>query len=156
MLCSASNEEVLMVFERWAQQIIEKELNRTVIIHDDGSEPSMYDPRIGAVDAPDVAIECVGAVDPIRTEAWNVGLATGPLYLAVKGDWTVTIARDARVRAIRQRIESILRRLEERDVRNVRVDCLLDRHDNRLFQELESLGVRYTSCFRMPGTGRVI
>jgi hypothetical protein len=54
--------------EPWAQQIIEKELNRPVVVHDDGSQASMYDLRIGAVEAPEVAIECVGAVDPDRTE----------------------------------------------------------------------------------------
>jgi hypothetical protein len=32
-------------------------------VHDDGSQTSMYDLRIGAVEAPDVAIECVGAVN---------------------------------------------------------------------------------------------
>ena len=57
-----------MTVERWAQQIIQKELNRPVVIHDDGSQPSMYDLRIGAVEAPDVAIECVGAVDSVFTE----------------------------------------------------------------------------------------
>jgi len=49
--------------ERWAQQIIEKELSCPVVVHDDGSQPSMYDLRIGVVEAPDVAIECVGAVE---------------------------------------------------------------------------------------------
>jgi hypothetical protein len=141
--------------EQWAQQIIEKELNCPVVVHDDGSQPSMYDLRIGAVEAPDVAIECVGAVDSVFTETWNVGPGKGPLRLAVKGDWTIGIAWDAHVRTIRQRIEPILRNLEERDVRDVRVSHLLKRHDSRLLQELESLNIRYASCFRMPGTGRV-
>jgi hypothetical protein len=48
-----------------------------------------------------------------------------------------------------------LRYLEERDVRNVRVGHLFKRCDSRLLQELESLGIRHASCFRMPGTGRV-
>ena len=41
-----------MTVERWAQQIIEKELDCPVVVHDDGSQPSMYDLRIGAVEAP--------------------------------------------------------------------------------------------------------
>lgn len=57
-----------MTVERWAQQIIEMELNRPVVVHDDGSQPSMYDLCIGATEAPDVAIECVGAVDAVGTE----------------------------------------------------------------------------------------
>ncbi len=144
-----------MTVEQWAQQIIEKELNCPVVIHDDGSQPSMYDLRIGVVEAPDVAIECVGAVDSVRTETWNVGPGRGPLRLTVKGDWIINIAPEANIRRIRQHIEPILRNLEERDVRNVRVGHLLNRHDSQLLQELDSLGIRHASCFRMPGTGRV-
>ena len=144
-----------VAFERWAQQIIEKELNRPVVIHDDGSQPSMYDLRIGDVEAPEVAIECVGAVDSVFTETWNVGPGRGSFSLAVKGDWRIGIAREAHIRAIRQRIEPILQDLEERDVSEVRVGHLLNRHDSRLLRELESLDIRYIRCFRMPGTGRV-
>ncbi len=72
-----------MTVEQWAQQIIEKELNCPVVIHDDGSQPGMYDLRIGSAEAPDVAIECVGAVDSVFTETWNVGPGRGPLRLAV-------------------------------------------------------------------------
>jgi len=141
--------------ERWAQQIIEKELDCPVVVHGDGSQPSMYDLRIGAVEAPDVAIECVGAVDSVRAETWNVGPGRGPLRLTVKGDWMINIAREAHIRTIRQHIESILRDLEERDVRRVSVGHLFKRHDYRLLQELESFGIRHASCFRMPGTGQV-
>jgi hypothetical protein len=154
-MCSAKYWGDAVAFERWAQRIIEKELNRPVVIHDDGSQPSMYDLRIGAVEAPDVAIECVGAVDSVRTETWNVGPGRGSRRLTVKGDWIIGIAREAHIRTIRQRIEPILRNLEERDVQQVRVGHLLKGHDSRLLQELESLGIRHASCFSMPGSGRV-
>ena len=141
--------------ERWAQQIIEKELNCPVVVHDDGSQPSMYDLRIGAVEAPDVAIECVGAVDSVRTETWNVGPGRGHLCLRVKGDWIIGIAPEARIRTIRRQIESILRDLEERDVHRVGVGHLLKRHDDLLLQNLESLDIRHAYCFSMPGRGHV-
>ena len=144
-----------MTVERWAQQIIGKELNCPVVVHDDGSQPSMYDLRIGAVNAPDVAIECVGAVDPVSTETWNVGPGKGSLRLKLKGDWRIHIARNARVRAIRKRIEPILRNLEERGVGRVSVGHLLKVNDIQLLQELESLGIRTASCIRMPGTGQL-
>lgn len=144
-----------MTVEQWAQQVIENELNCPVVVHDDGTQPSMYDLRIGVVEAPDVAIECVGAVDSVRAETWNVGPGRGPLRRAVKGDWIINIAREAHIRTIRQRIEPILRDLEERDVRRVSVGHLFRRHDYRLLQELESLGIRHASCFRMPGAGLV-
>lgn len=144
-----------MTVERWAQQILERELDCPVVVHDDGSQPSMYDLRIGAAEAPDFAIECVGAVDSVRTETWNVGPGTGPLHLTVEGDWIITIARRTRIRTLRQRIEPILRGLEKRDVLRVGVGHPVKRHDYRLLQELESLGIRHASCFRMPGTGLV-
>ena len=144
-----------MSAERWAQQMIEKELDRPVVVHDDGSQPSMYDLRIGAARAPDVAMECVRAVDSVGTETWNVGPREGPLRLTVKGDWMITIARDAHIHTIRQRIEPILRDLEERDVLRVSEGILYKRHDYRLLEELESLGIQYASCFSMPGTGQV-
>jgi hypothetical protein len=110
-MCSATYQGDAVTAERWAQLIIEKELNRRVVLHDDGSQPSMYDLRIGSVEAPDVAIECVRAVDSVGTETWTVGPAKGPLRLAVKGDWMITIARDARIRRLQERLGPILRDL---------------------------------------------
>jgi hypothetical protein len=141
--------------ERWAQQIVENELNCQVVVHDDNSQPSMYDLRIGAVEAPEVAIECVGAVDSVSTETWNVGPGKGPLHLRMKGDWRIHIARNARKGRIEQRIEPILQNLEERDVRRVSVGHLLKGHDSGHLEELESLGIRHASCIRMPGTGQL-
>ena len=80
-----------MAGEEWAGRIIETELNCVVVIHDDGSKPSMYDLRIGSADAPEMAVECVGTVDPKLTETWNLGPAEGPLKLALKGDWLITL-----------------------------------------------------------------
>ena len=144
-----------MSTEQWGQQIIEMELNRQVILHDDGSQPSMYDLRVGAAQAPDVAIECVGAVDADRTETWNVGPGKGPLQLALRGDWLITIARNTRISTLRKRIESVLRDLEERDVRRVSTVYPSGRNYSRPHQQLESLGIRHASLIRMPGEGRV-
>ena len=144
-----------MTVERWVQQILEKELNCPVVVHDDGSQPSMYDLRVGAVEAPDVAIECVGAVDSVFTETWNVGPGRGSFSLAVKGDWRIGIAREAHIGTIRRRIEPILQKLEEREVSDVRVGHFLKGDDSGLLEELESLDIQHVWCFRMPGTGRV-
>jgi hypothetical protein len=70
---------------------MEKELRRNVALKDDSSMPSIYDLRVGPADAPEVAVECVGAIDPIFTEAYNVGPVREPLELAIKGDWTITL-----------------------------------------------------------------
>jgi hypothetical protein len=144
-----------MAGEQWARRILEKELKRDVTMNDDGSAPGMYDLRIGLAGAPEMAIECVGAVDQIWTETWNVGPAEGPLQLSITGDWRIVIARESKVKKIRQRVEGLLRELEDRGVHNVRVDHLLKRYDGELFNELESLGITRAYCFRLPGTGEV-
>ena len=36
-----------MAGEEWARRIVQKALNRAVYLHDDNSQPSMYDLRIG-------------------------------------------------------------------------------------------------------------
>src|SRR5690349_2042959 len=101
-----------MAGEEWARRIVQKELKRKVELNDDGSKSGMYDLRIGLSDNPQVAIECVGAVNAAFTETWNVGPAKGPLELSIKGDWTVTINSAARVKVINRRIEQLLLELE--------------------------------------------
>jgi hypothetical protein len=144
-----------MAGEEWARRILEKELKRNVTLNDDGSMPGMYDLRIRLADVPEMAVECVGAVDPILTETWNVGTAKGPLELALQGDWLITLAPSARVKAINQRVEPLLQELEDRGLRDVPVDRALNWHNSALFEELESLDVTRAYCYRLPGTGKV-
>ena len=80
-----------MAGEEWARRILEKDLKRNVALNDDGTASGMYDLRIGSADAPEMAVECVGPVDPKPTETWNLGPAEGPLMLALKGDWLITL-----------------------------------------------------------------
>jgi len=141
--------------EERARRILEKELEQKVTLHDDGSMPGMYDLRIGPADKPRMAIECVGAVDASLTEAWNVGPGRGPLELALTGDWIITLTPSARVKAIKRHIQPLLRWLESRGFRDVRVDHELKWRDAALFVELKSLGVTRVSCYRLPGTGTV-
>ncbi len=75
-----------MAKEELERRMAEKALGQRVVIHDDGSRNSMYDLRVGPADAPELAIECVGAIDPIRAETWKVGLSKGAWDLALRGD----------------------------------------------------------------------
>src|SRR5205807_1699857 len=104
-----------------------------VVIHDDGSQPGMYDLRVGSPDAPDVAIECTGAVDPVSTETWNVGPARGWRTAALSGDWTVEIKRGAQSRRKRRELGALLHSLERDGVSAVAVDHVLRRHDQLLY-----------------------
>lgn len=144
-----------MAGEEWARRIVEKELSRTVVINDDGSAPGMYDLRVGPPDAPEVAVECVGAVDQTYTETWNVGPAKGPLQLSIKGDWTVEIAPTARVKVIRQNIEHLLQELEARGIYNVYADYRLEWDAPALSGRLDSLKITHASCYSRQGTGKV-
>src|SRR5215207_7422581 len=130
-----------MAGEEWARRIVEKELGRSVVVNDDGSRDGMYDLRIGPADAPELAVECVGAIDPTRSETWNIGPAKGPLELALRGDWIITITPGARMKAIKKRLEPLLRELEDRGLGRFSVDRMPRWPDTSLFDELESLGV---------------
>jgi|SRR5215207_4746741 len=144
-----------MAGEEWARRILEKELKRNVVVNDDGSKPGMYNFRVGPADAPEMAVECVAAVDQILTETWNLGPAKGPLELALRGDWSITLTPSARVNAIKQRFEPLLRELEDRGLRDVPVNYALKQYDSALFEKLESLDVTRAYCVRLPGTGKV-
>ena len=144
-----------MAGEEWARRIIQKELGQTVSINDDGSTPGMYDLRIGPPDMPDVAIECVGAVDSTRVETWNIGPARGPLSLGVQGNWIVEIAATARVKTILQNLQRLLQELESRGVHDLNVDHWFRRSDALLFDKCESLGITHAFCYQMEGSGEV-
>jgi hypothetical protein len=140
-----------MAGEEWARRIVQNELGQVVEVNDNGSAASMYDLRIGSADAPDFAIEVVGAVDQRFTERWNIGSAKGPWQLSIDGDWSITITTNTPVKHIRQRIERLLQDLEARTIRDVMIeDC-----DESVSKELEALGITRASCRRLPGTGRV-
>lgn len=143
------------VEEEGARRVVQRALRRTVVKNDNGSEDGMYDLRIGPADAPEVAIECVRAVDSTFTETWNVGPAVGPLALAVAGDWTVEIAATARVKVVKQHLERLLNDLEEQGIYSVRVDHWLERANATMFNKLEPLGITNASCYRTKGTGKV-
>lgn len=144
-----------MAGEEWARRIVEKELNRAVVLNDDGSASGMYDLRVGPAAEPEVAIECVGAVDKTYTETWNIGPAKGPLQLSIKGDWIVEIAPTARVKAIRQNIEQLLQELEARGINNVYADYRLEWDAPALFGRFDSLKITHASCYSQQGTGKV-
>src|SRR5688572_17752642 len=97
-----------VTFEECARRILQRELERPVVLHDDGRRPAMYDLRVGDVDAPEIAIECVGAVDSVRAETWNVGPAKGPLQFDLKRDWRVVLRPGAPVNKIESKLERVL------------------------------------------------
>lgn len=143
-----------MTVEIWAQEICQRELRQEVVIHDDGTEPSMYDLRVGPRAAPEIAIECVRAVDDVREELWNVGPRRGALTLEIAGDWTVGLMREARMKRLKG-LDAILRDCEGMGIRNVHVDWRLRMTYANLFAQFERLSVAWANCFRPHGSGKV-
>lgn len=144
-----------MAGEEWARRIVQKHLQRAVVINDNGSRPSMYDLRIGPVDAPEVAIECVGAVDAVFTETWNIGPAKGPLKSSLKGNWGVEIEDSATVKEIKQHAESLLRQLEDRGIHDTSADWRLELQDPALFEQLQALQITRILCYTHEGEGKI-
>ena len=142
--------------ETYDLQVLERQLGVPIILHDDGSRPGMYDLRVGRVEDREIAIECIGAVDPVRTEAWNVGAGRGPLSCDIAGDWHVVLKPSARVNDVRAQIERILIECASVGVDAFTpVDAFLRIRHARLYEKLRSLRIASVHRFRMEGTGAV-
>lgn len=141
--------------EEWARRIIEIESGRNVTHHDDGSQPSMYDLRIGDVDAPELAVEVVGAVDELWTQTWNTGPARQSLELDLSGNWMVSVIPGANFKMLRKALPQLLAELERRAVTSLPVNARLRVRDHQLFDRLESLGVDYVAQYQTDGSGKV-
>lgn len=141
--------------EEWARRIVSVELGVDVEHHDDGSEPSMYDLRVGRVDSPHRAIEVVGAVDELWTKTWNTGPARLSLDLDLAGDWMVSVESGANFKRIQKDLPAILRDLEVSGTNALSADAMLRFRDRPLFERLRILGVDYMSSYEMNGTGKV-
>jgi len=148
--------EPTITVEEHARRVLTRELNRPVVRHDDGSAPGLYDLRVGTATQPDIAIECVGAVDPVRVETWNIGPARGPFSSALRGDWVVTLKPHAKVRPIRDQIEGALRSCEAAALGDFApVDWRLKKEHPEVYLALSGLEVASVSCFRQQGTGEI-
>lgn len=143
-------------FERWAAAVVENELGAKTELNDDRSKNGMYDLRIGSATNPEYAIECVGAVDSVAIETWNIGPAKGPIQTELKGDWLISIARNTRVNNLRKEIFGLLDQCEKEGlVDYTPVDWQLKKINRELSDKLESLGILSINRFRFPGQGLV-
>ncbi len=141
--------------EDWASKVVAAELGTPVAVHDDGSQQSMYDLRVGPPDAPHMAIEVAGAVDPVQTATWNTGPAKGPLHLALKGDWIVTLAPSANMKIVRQALEGVLQQMEA--VGLSEADRQFDEKvsPGGLEDQMNAIDVLSANRFREAGSGKV-
>jgi hypothetical protein len=126
-----------------------------VVIHDDGSAPSMYDLQIGPRGDARYAIEVVGAVDQAATAMWNTGPARGPLRLPVAGDWYITLRSEASIKAVRQGLTELLLALETAGIVEASAEDPFSRQDPRLSAALARLSIDHATCLSTRGTGTI-
>ena len=147
--------EIRISPEECARRILERELGRPVVLHDDGSQSSMYDLRIGQRVAPDIAIECVAAVDPIRTATWNEGPGRGVITVESPADWSVVLRPHARVKPVRSRLAEIIKGCEEANIDGFTpVDSWLRGRAPDLHALLDRLRIASVASY-VPGIGKV-
>lgn len=142
--------------EECARRIIQRELGRRVVLHDDGSRPSMYDLRVGASTSPDIAIECIGAVDQQRTETWNVGPARGSFPVSLGGTWHVVLRPDAFVKDVRRALPDLLEDLDKDGFLGYTpTDAFLRVADPSLYERFDGLRIDAVARYSPEEPGRV-
>jgi hypothetical protein len=141
--------------EEWASKVVAAELGTPVAVHDDGSQQSMYDLRVGPPDAPHMAIEVAGAVDPVQTATWNTGPAKGPLQLALKGDWIVTLAPSAKMKIVRRVLEGVLQQMEAIGLSEADRQFDEEVSPAGLQDQMNAIDVVSANRFREAGSGKV-
>ena len=102
--------------------MIQQALGVSVVQHDDGSAPRMYDLEILHDDRPPAAVEVVAAADPASIELWNI-LNSGGRWQAegIEGGWMVALdPLIAHARRIERELPGLLAQLETLELREVR------------------------------------
>lgn len=127
--------------EEFARLVISKELGRSVEHHDDGSRDSMFDLRVGPQEAPEVAIECTGAVNQKFVESWKAGPDKGSFVLdGIENDWIVETRVGAKIKLVMAEIESLLKRLEAAKIFHLN-ELWRHRDHKELMDDLERVGI---------------
>ena len=113
--------------------------------------------RVGSVESPAIAIECVRAIDSPALETWNMGPAKSPFEWGhfLEGDWNILIGRYARIKPLESKLPSLLKELESRTIYDVSVNYDLERQDKRLYDLFTQLKVIDCLCFQVQGSGKV-
>ena len=126
--------------ERLAIRCIGSELGVEVVVHDDGSEQSMYDLIIVYPDRPPGAVEVTAAADPdaialgrlvYDAERWIVP--------DIVGGWAASVRPTARWRDIQARLPALLRAMEGQGV--LRAEPEIWWQPGPYDEELEALGI---------------
>ena len=142
--------------EECAKRILQRELGRPVVLNDDGRENGLVDLCVGDAQSPLIAIECTTALDPVRTETWNLGPGRGKLKFDLDRDWYVVIKPHTRVTELCRRLEGLLRNAESAGIETfTRHDLVLTRQHSSISEAFASLDIDSIRAFGEPGSGFV-
>jgi hypothetical protein len=125
-------------------------------MHDTGRHARMYDLRVGSDAQPEIAIECVGAVDQQRTETWNVGPAKGSFAVPVAGEWHLVLQPDASVKRVKSALPGLLAECQRVGLDGFTpVDAFLQVNHPMLYHRLAKLRIDAVACYDGPDPGRL-
>jgi hypothetical protein len=141
--------------EEWARQVIQRHLSRPVYLHDDGSQNSMYDLRVGPADNPEIAIECVKDADPDSIRVWKKGPSKGVRILNTKGDWVIELSGSAKVKTLESRLGTLLCQLHALGIHELDLDPVRVMNAAPSAAELAAHGVVSATCTDANGEGRI-
>ena len=141
--------------EEWARLVLGKHLGRVAEMHDDGTQDSMCDLRVGTVEAPEIAIECVQDADPDAIRVWKKGPAGGPHQIETKGDWLVELSSSCQVAKLPRRLAPLLAILHSSGLLHMDLESTIQSTASHIARELVELGVTGVECINVNGNGRV-
>ncbi len=119
-----STERKIPPEEQWVAAIVSRAIDRPVKLHDDNSEPSMYDLHIGDFRPGGAALEVTAVADPALSALWNTLHKTDGRWVfeGLAGGWTVEVPPTASTRKLRSELRDLLADLERRGIKEVDSD----------------------------------
>jgi hypothetical protein len=116
-----------------------------VTLHDDGSQPGMYDLHIVKSDGTEAAMEVTAAADQDSIELWNIVNGSGERWIVPElvGGWMASLLPTARAKRIKIELPELLADCEQMGVGELRAGR--SRHPDPLTARAEDMGITHVS-----------
>lgn len=128
--------------EEWARRCIERALEATVKVHDDGSLPGMFDLEIHYSTGKRGAVEVTAAGNAAAIELWNIVNSDSRRWIEpdLVGGWSAALLPTARARKVKAELPTLLRELEKGGIRSARRTF---RESGLFHQRIVELGITH-------------
>ena len=109
-------------YEELARQILSRVLRTEVTLHDDGSEPSMYDLAVLGRDGPSAAVEVTSATDGEALALWRIMNEKEGRWQVegLAGGWSAALHPWARGKRVWKELPSLLAVMEQGGITDLR------------------------------------